>query len=145
MRLMKISSGVLFIKKGKILLAHATRQPHWDIPKGQPEKDESYEDAAIRECREEIGFNIEDEQDLHPLGVFNYSNTKDLVLYLYTGTDFPDENKCKCNASYYCPTKKTDVDEMDDFKYVSLTEVDQYCTSNMAKVIKEILEKFNYV
>ncbi len=47
-----------FYEQGQLLLAHATGQKHWDIPKGGAEAGESAREAAIREVREETGIEL---------------------------------------------------------------------------------------
>ena len=54
-----VSFGVLiFNEQGQLLMAHATGQKHWDIPKGGAEPGESARTAAIREVREETGIDL---------------------------------------------------------------------------------------
>lgn len=147
---MKISCGVLFIKNKKILVAHACRQDKWDIPKGQPERNENYEEAAIRECREETGFEILAE-DLMPIGVKDYTNSKKLALFVYTGEEYPDINKCRCSTT--CVDSRTGKEmidpitgkgivEMDDYKYISYEEFDSHCSVPLANLLKEIFDQF---
>lgn len=55
------SSGLVILRKGKILLAHPTNAPwfhSYSIPKGHVEDGESSLDAAIRETREEVGIKV---------------------------------------------------------------------------------------
>jgi len=136
---MKVSSGVLFIKDKKVLLAHAVYQNHWDIPKGQRERDEEYVETAIRECREEIGFEIFAE-NLLPIGVKKYNEKKDLVLYLYNGEEFPDVNRCKSITTK--DAKGEEIPEMDDFRYVPFEELKDYCPKNLYAILKDIIEYY---
>ena len=53
--------GALIIKNKKILLvqnAHEKARGQWSLPAGQVEQNESLENAAIRETKEETGFVI---------------------------------------------------------------------------------------
>lgn len=55
------SSGcftLVFNKEGHILLAKRKDYPLWDLPGGTLEKEETVEDCAIRETREETGYII---------------------------------------------------------------------------------------
>lgn len=140
---MKISAGVLFIKNKKILLAHATGQKHWDIPKGQREDSENFNEAAIRECYEEIGFKIDDENDLKDLGVVDYMPQKQLALFLYTGEEYPDENKCVCSSFFFDRWNRKTF-EVDDFKYVAFEELESHTTKNMYKTLHRIIEEFSH-
>jgi len=56
------SSGALVVYKGKILLIRRDNKPTipnpnmWSIPGGQVEKGESFDEALVREIKEEIGI-----------------------------------------------------------------------------------------
>ena len=135
---MKVSAGILFIKNKKILLARVTDQNNWDIPKGQVDlEDEDHEATAIRECYEETGFRVEKE-DLMPLGVIEYSHIKQLSLFLYTGEEYPDAAKCKCISTF--DDKGVDKPENDDFEYIPLKEVSDYCVNNLVKALRRALD-----
>jgi tRNA nucleotidyltransferase (CCA-adding enzyme) len=83
---MKISSGILFWrlnnKNLEVLLVHPSgdynKDAKWGIPKGIVEKYESIIQAAIREVKEEIGINTE-EDDLEYFGYCVYKNKKKRV------------------------------------------------------------------
>lgn len=57
----KIYSGVCLVKKDKVLLTLQSDQSDqpgkWGLPAGHVEKDESPQEAAIREAKEEIGID----------------------------------------------------------------------------------------
>lgn len=58
---MKISAGIILLYKNKVLLCHptnASEKNNFSFPKGGVEKNESVLDAAIRECKEEIGITV---------------------------------------------------------------------------------------
>lgn len=56
----RIGGGVLIIDDDmRVLLVEPTYKDTWEIPGGIVELDESPRDAARRECREELGFDIE--------------------------------------------------------------------------------------
>lgn len=137
---MKVSSGVLFIKDKKVLLGHGVYLNRWDIPKGQSERNEKeFLDTAIRECREEIGFDIFAE-DLMPLGVKKYNDNKDLVIYLYTGKEYPDVNSCKSIMTK--GPKGEEIPEMDDFKYVPFEQLKDYCHKDLYVILKDIIDYY---
>ena len=51
-------AGCAIIEKGKLLLIWKIKEGHYEFPGGRVEKDESKEDTAIRETREEIGCEV---------------------------------------------------------------------------------------
>lgn len=137
---MRYSCGIIFYKDGQILLGHATGQSHWDLPKGKTEDNETFIQAAVRECEEEIGF-IASEDKLLLLGEVPYRKGKRLVLFFYTSTEIPNEDNCTCNSTYinkYGQQKP----EFDDFRYVPLTECTKYLTMRMCKSICAAVELY---
>ena len=58
----KIAAGVLVEHAGKVLLVRRRMRPRegtWTFPAGFVEFDEDPADAAVRECREETGLEVE--------------------------------------------------------------------------------------
>lgn len=138
---MKVSAGVIFYTKdNKVLLAHATGQKHWDIPKGQPEECEDFIDTAIRECKEEIGFSIEDKDYLEALGIMDYNSQKKLALFLYMGPTFPNVENCIC-SSFFTDRWNNEVLEVDAFQYIPLEKIEEYATKNLSKTLRNAIEK----
>ena len=138
---MKVSAGVIFYTKdNKVLLAHATGQKHWDIPKGQPEEGEDFIDTAIRECKEEIGFSIEDKDYLEALGIMDYNSQKKLALFFYMGPTFPNVENCIC-SSFFTDRWNNEVLEVDAFQYIPLEKIEEYATKNLSKTLRNAIEK----
>lgn len=133
---MEISAGILFIKDNAVFMGHATETPHWDIPKGRVENGEALIDAAIRECREETGFTVQPE-DLESLGVLDYSKTKNLALFVYTGHNFPVPEECYCESTFVSHGRV--IHEMDDFNYIPLSQLATHARSNMHSLLSQIL------
>ena len=44
------------MRDGRVLIVHRARYDDWSLPKGKLEPGETWEDAAIREVREETGL-----------------------------------------------------------------------------------------
>ncbi len=51
--------GVIFDSENNIALIHAVVENYYTLPGGGVDKEESFDDAIIRECKEEIGCDIE--------------------------------------------------------------------------------------
>lgn len=134
---MKISAGVLFVKDDSILLCHVTGYRHWDLPKGQPNEGEELIDAAIRECHEETGF-IVNEEDLHFAGIIPYNRYKELALFVYKGEyeNLPNVGYCKCTTWL-----DNGDPEVDDFEYFPLSELSLYTVESMRKAVNHVVKE----
>jgi 8-oxo-dGTP diphosphatase len=49
------AAGGLVVRDGTVLVVHRPRYDDWSLPKGKLEDGESFEEAALREVREETG------------------------------------------------------------------------------------------
>jgi len=45
-------------KEGKLLMLHRIDKNHWELPGGKVEEGETFEEAGIREVKEELGCEI---------------------------------------------------------------------------------------
>ncbi len=57
----KVSAGVIVVSDGRLLLVRRAIEPYagqWNLPAGYVEYEESCEEAAIREAREEAGVDV---------------------------------------------------------------------------------------
>ena len=79
--------GVICNEQGEVLIA--LRPPHvvqpgvWEFPGGKVEKNETHENALIRECREEIGIEVVHLEFFHQIQkAFPEKNTM-LILHTF--------------------------------------------------------------
>ena len=116
---MRYTCGIIFYRDGQILIGHTTGQDHWDLPKGKTEGDETFAEAAVRECYEETGYEV-DEADLLFLGDVSYRKGKRLVLFFHTAKYKPDPEDLHCRSTY---TNRygNERPELDEFKYIDVS------------------------
>jgi 8-oxo-dGTP pyrophosphatase MutT (NUDIX family) len=53
------AAGGVVIRDGCVAIVHRPKYDDWALPKGKLEENESWEDAAVREVREETGLGID--------------------------------------------------------------------------------------
>jgi len=76
-----LAAGGLVRRDGKIAVVHRPRYDDWSLPKGKLDEGEDFEEAALREVREETGLVCRIERHL---GDTSYHDRKDrpkLVRY----------------------------------------------------------------
>jgi predicted NUDIX family NTP pyrophosphohydrolase len=136
----EIRVGVLITNNQEILICHATRTRHFDIPKGHQELGENNLDCAIRELREETGLTFP-KTDFIQLGSFNYQGSNDLILYKIE-TDMskirPSALRCTTN---FVDKNNNNYPEMDGYKIIAIRDIGNYCGKNLVRVIREIFNE----
>tara|TARA_Y100000389_G_C17457090_1_gene518870 strand:- start:2748 stop:3179 length:432 start_codon:yes stop_codon:yes gene_type:complete len=86
---MKRSAGILIIYNNKVLIGHHTNSKwfnSYSIPKGGIEEGEEPIEAAIRECREEVGISIKEnqlEKKAYQLEYKSKNKKKDIYKIVY--------------------------------------------------------------
>ena len=134
-----LSCGVLiFNPQGQLLLAHATGQRHWDIPKGGLDDGESARAAALREVREETGIVLAADA-LEDLGAMPYRPRKDLHLFrtLLDTRDF-DIAECRCTSFFTHPVTGLSTPEVDRFRWMNLAEIPGLAARSMTAVLRQL-------
>jgi 8-oxo-dGTP diphosphatase len=51
------AAGGVVVRGGRVLVVHRQRYDDWSLPKGKLERDETWEEGALREVREETGLH----------------------------------------------------------------------------------------
>jgi len=134
-----ISYGVLiFNEQGQLLLAHATGQKHWDIPKGGAEAGESARDAAIREVQEEAGIEL-GADSLHELGRMPYLARKDLHLFrVVLHTRDCDIAACRCTSFFPHHASGAMTPEVDQFRWVDIADIPAHAAKSMTALLRKL-------
>ena len=99
-----LAAGGLVRKDGKIAVVHRPRYDDWSLPKGKLDEGEGFEEAALREVREETGLVCR--IDGH-LGDTSYHDRKDrpkLVRYY----------AMSCESGEFAPN-----DEVDELRWLA--------------------------
>jgi 8-oxo-dGTP pyrophosphatase MutT (NUDIX family) len=140
----KLSCGTLIVRDRmgtkELFMGHVTGQQFWDIPKGGKNLHENYIEAAIRELEEESGFTC-DHQELLDLGLYQYTERKDLYLFKYVGQQYFCDQKAFCKSTFFSKLYETRLPEMDGFKYVPFEQVLSHCSEGFKKVFPLLIEK----
>jgi 8-oxo-dGTP diphosphatase len=79
----KVAAGVLVKHKGNILLVRRRMRPHagkWTFPAGFVDFDEDPAQAAVRECREETGLEVEIVSLLDVIAGREHEHGADIVI-----------------------------------------------------------------
>jgi 8-oxo-dGTP pyrophosphatase MutT (NUDIX family) len=122
------AAGIFLVNKNKeVLICHPTNHPQtlWSIPKGKIEPEEHPLHAAIRETYEETNVNLSSATSLIQLEEVTYRHKKkSLQPYLVLEERNPSINfdsfELKCNSNV--PEEQGGFPEMDDYKWVSMSE-----------------------
>lgn len=146
---MKHSAGLAIIYDKKLLLVHPTRAPWkgmYGIPKGGLDKNESVQDAAIRETFEEIGFKADKNKVYNALqqDIF-YQNKKGKKYKRLTFFEYHiSENELKemgiAGDKLVIPKSRLQLDEVDWAGFMS----EKSLKSNMLPNQYRLVELLNF-
>jgi 8-oxo-dGTP diphosphatase len=74
------AAGGVIVRDGLVALVHRPRYDDWTLPKGKLDRDESFEDAALREVLEETGLRCRLGREL-PASEYEVRGRPKLVRY----------------------------------------------------------------
>jgi len=138
----EISAAVLISDGNRFLIVHPTKKNFWELPKGNIDKNEQAEQAAIREFYEETGQKI-NISGLRKVGTFPLRKDKDIVLFTYSTDKLPVTASMRCLSNFYPNIKKGDYEttlpEVDNWMYISPDEMDKYVRKEMRDMIRKAL------
>ena len=75
------AAGGVMVRDGKVAVVHRPYREDWSIPKGKLDPGESFEQAAVRELREETGFVVELADELPEVRYHDHRGRPKLVRY----------------------------------------------------------------
>lgn len=75
------AAGGVMVRDGAVAIVHRPYRSDWSIPKGKLDPGESFEQAAVRELREETGFTVELGDELPPVRYHDHRDRPKLVRY----------------------------------------------------------------
>jgi predicted NUDIX family NTP pyrophosphohydrolase len=151
----KQSAGLLMyhFREGviRVLVAHPggplfknRDEGHWTIPKGEIDPGEGQLEAAIREFREETGFQPPNCADYLPLGSIKQKNNKVVHAWAFDA-DWPDDRHPQSNTfpMEWPPRsgKKIDVPEIDRVAFLPLPEARKKLRDTQHPLLDRLEEK----
>jgi 8-oxo-dGTP diphosphatase len=81
----KASGGVVWRRSGdgdaEVVVVHRPRYDDWSLPKGKLDRDERWEDAALREVQEEVGLRCTLGDELPPVTYRDNKGREKVVRY----------------------------------------------------------------
>ena len=75
------AAGGLVAREDTVLLVHRPRYDDWSLPKGKLDPGESWEEAALREVHEEIGFRCRLGRELRHTSYTDQKGRSKVVRY----------------------------------------------------------------
>jgi len=75
------AAGGVVVRDGTVLVVHRPRYDDWSLPKGKLDDGESWEEAALREVHEEIGFRCRLGRELRHTSYTDQKGRSKVVRY----------------------------------------------------------------
>lgn len=133
------SGVIIFNDKKQIYLVLRAREPKagfWELPGGFININESAEDGALREIKEELGLDLDNL-------IFFKSYPND---YLYKGTQYYPLDLFFVSKVNYKEIKPIEAEELIDGKFFDIDKIpfDKLAFQSNKKVLKDYLESVKY-
>lgn len=123
----RVAAGALFLDaSGRVLLVHPIYKNTWDIPGGYVERGESPAAACHREVVEELGLDREPRRMIAVDWAPNDSDG-DKLLFLFNCGDLADDEEQHIKLA---------TDELDQWGWVGLDQLDDYVIPRLARRIR---------
>jgi 8-oxo-dGTP diphosphatase len=75
------AAGGVVVRDGRVALVHRPKYDDWSLPKGKLQQGEGWEEAALREVREETGLRCALGEELEPVSYTDRKGRPKLVRY----------------------------------------------------------------
>ena len=111
-------------------MCHATGRVHWDLPKGELNRNESPIDACIRETKEETDYDIPSDAVIEYCGQHPYLKDKECHIFKVTVKKLPPLSSLQC-LSMVRLANQPEFPEVDEYKYVKYDDLINYATPKM--------------
>lgn len=134
-----VVTGFIFNQENKMLLIHHKKLDKWLPPGGHIEKDETPDEALLREIEEETGLRVK---------ILNFSpmetlgKTKEHLAIPFNINVHSVGDHDHCTFNYLCKATSSEItpkkDEILDYKWVSQSELSD---ESILKEIQQISQK----
>ncbi len=107
-----VNAGAVIIENGKILLIQEAEEPFrgkWNFPLGRIEYGETATTAAVREIKEETGYEVE---LTHFLGIYQNNPTDEMNVYLVMFVGTPTSGDLREKSEETLGAKWVTLEEM---------------------------------
>lgn len=125
-------AGCAILKKGGLLLLHRIKTDWFELPGGKTDSDETVEQAAIRELREEILCDVE---LVRKLGTEGFTENGKILVYTWFLGKLKDGQKPIIG----------EPEKFDRFEYIQIKELPNAILSPNMQNFAKALEKKGFV
>jgi ADP-ribose pyrophosphatase YjhB (NUDIX family) len=125
----RIGSGALITDpRGRVLMVEPTYKSNWEVPGGAVESEETAYDACRRECREELGLEI----DVGRLLVIEHQcdggHRGDSIMFIYDCGVLPDDLEIRLPS-----------DELRSFRFVDESALEEVAVERLTRRLRYAL------
>lgn len=127
----------------RLLIVHPTNASYfgsWSLPKGLPNANEPYLDAAARECFEETGLDVRgNTTSFIDCGRHAYTKGKDLHLFLYRMEKQVDVKDLTCESMVTLASGRT-FPECDNYQVLSFDKLGPFLNKKQLDLVLSALQ-----
>ncbi|HEY4519525.1 MAG TPA: NUDIX hydrolase [Candidatus Paceibacterota bacterium] len=123
-------AALFFDTDNRLLVVKPNYKSHWSIPGGMVDKDESPQEACVREVFEEINLTISNPRFLGVDYSFPFRDRKECVHYIFYGGEVSEEQK---------KILRPQPEEIDEIRFVPLEKAIELFMGNEERLTKRVL------